>query len=437
VAYEWLHPPVSKLLMAGSIKIFGDNSFAWRFPGTIFGVLTVWAIYFWCKSIFKSTKLGVLAAFLASLDGLLLTQSRIAMNDIYLTFFVVMAVAFFWKYQNSIQESVFRSQGKKDLRAKKGAGLMISSHQYLLATGVFAGLAMASKWSGFFLWLIFGGWELFQIGQNWLSGRYKKRQILIFAGSLVIAGMAMWVSKGISLESGKISSTIPIPLLFWVLAYLVFLSSKMIEPKRLIKMTLAWFVLPLAIYVGSYAQFWLQGHTLDQFRELNHQIIWYQTHLEATHAYQSRPNQWVLDLKPVWFYVSYNGDKIGNIYALSNPAVSWFGLIGIIACFFAGVLTKKKSLLFLCLCYLLVWFPWVWSPRIMFYYHYTPAIPFLSIALAWLISKLDKSGGAGKAVGGAMILVTVLLFVYFYPHWTGIELPKSFVDHYYWFKSWK
>src|SRR3989344_3750125 len=55
LAYEWLHPPLGKLFMAASIKLFakpyipeskaapldGRTTFAWRFPGTIFAALTV------------------------------------------------------------------------------------------------------------------------------------------------------------------------------------------------------------------------------------------------------------------------------------------------------------------------------------------------------------------------------------------------------------
>ena len=46
---------------------------------------------------------------------------------------------------------------------------------------------------------------------------------------------------------------------------------------RLPKLILIFGFLPLVIYVASYTQFWLQGHTVQQFGELHNQIWWYQT----------------------------------------------------------------------------------------------------------------------------------------------------------------
>ena len=38
-AYDWLHPPVAKLIQAISVNVFGANSFGWRFPSALFGTL--------------------------------------------------------------------------------------------------------------------------------------------------------------------------------------------------------------------------------------------------------------------------------------------------------------------------------------------------------------------------------------------------------------
>jgi dolichyl-phosphate-mannose--protein O-mannosyl transferase len=41
-----------------------------------------------------------------------------------------------------------------------------------------------------------------------------------------------------------------------------------------------------------------------------------------------------------------------------------------------------------------------------------------------------------KLVIGYLVLV-VLVFMFFYPHWTGIFVPKWFDELYYWLPSWK
>ena len=50
-AYEWLHPPLAKLLMAGGVLLFGNQSFGWRFFSALFGILVVYLTYLTGKKI--------------------------------------------------------------------------------------------------------------------------------------------------------------------------------------------------------------------------------------------------------------------------------------------------------------------------------------------------------------------------------------------------
>ena len=221
-AYEWLHPPISKLLMAGSIRVVGDVGFGWRLPSAMFGVLVIWAVWWMARALFEDEWLGLVAAFLASLDGLLLAQSRIAMNDIFVTFFMVVALGWYWRWK--------KSNELKKIKAEKRV--------YLLLASVFTGLAVATKWSGVFVVGVVGVWEILGL----VAGGIKiSRKHLFRFGQRV----------GVLLVSFA--------------------------------------VIPAVIYVLSYGQFWLQGHTVKQFEELHNQIWWYETHLDATHPYQSRP----------------------------------------------------------------------------------------------------------------------------------------------------
>src|SRR4030042_4150241 len=82
-AYEWLHPPIAKLFMAAGILIFGDNSLGWRFFSAVFGVLAVLMLYLVGKELFNK-RVGLLAAFLGCLDGMVLWPPATAMHGISL-----------------------------------------------------------------------------------------------------------------------------------------------------------------------------------------------------------------------------------------------------------------------------------------------------------------------------------------------------------------
>jgi dolichyl-phosphate-mannose-protein mannosyltransferase len=76
------HPPLGKLLMAGSIAAFGDNGIGWRIPSVIAGMVALIAMFFAIRAAGGSEWLALLAVFLASLDNLTLVHGRIGVLDI-------------------------------------------------------------------------------------------------------------------------------------------------------------------------------------------------------------------------------------------------------------------------------------------------------------------------------------------------------------------
>ncbi len=90
-----VHPPTGKWLIAIGIKLFGYNEFGWRFVSAIVGSISIVLMYFTAKKLFNNRLFSVLAASLISLDGLHLVHSRIALLDIFLLFFIQIAVLAF------------------------------------------------------------------------------------------------------------------------------------------------------------------------------------------------------------------------------------------------------------------------------------------------------------------------------------------------------
>ena len=89
VAYEWTHPPLAKYGMVTGMLLFGENSFGYRVGSAFFGVASILGIYLLTYALFRRESLAVVAAFLVSIEGLHIAQSRIAMNDIYMLNFLI------------------------------------------------------------------------------------------------------------------------------------------------------------------------------------------------------------------------------------------------------------------------------------------------------------------------------------------------------------
>lgn len=90
-----VHPPTGKWLIAIGIKVFGYNEFGWRSAAAIVGSISIVLMYFTAKKLFNNQLLSVFSAALISMDGLHLVHSRIALLDIFLLFFIQIAVLAF------------------------------------------------------------------------------------------------------------------------------------------------------------------------------------------------------------------------------------------------------------------------------------------------------------------------------------------------------
>lgn len=138
-AYEWTHPPLAKFFMAGGILVWdflslggGENAVSWRFPGVIFGVLSVVLVYLLAQELFGKKPLSLLAAGLFALDGLPFVMSRIGMNDIYFLAFALLTLLLFLRNSHFLSALSF-------------------------------GAALATKWTAFFILpVLLVGWFLYR-----------------------------------------------------------------------------------------------------------------------------------------------------------------------------------------------------------------------------------------------------------------------------------
>src|SRR5580698_7156166 len=95
------HPPLAKMLIAAGVKMFGDTPFGWRAMPLLFGAFTVTALWLWTLALTGDVALSLFAAALTLVDGVVFVQSRIAMLDIFLICFCMLALAAFTAGENA------------------------------------------------------------------------------------------------------------------------------------------------------------------------------------------------------------------------------------------------------------------------------------------------------------------------------------------------
>jgi 4-amino-4-deoxy-L-arabinose transferase-like glycosyltransferase len=77
------HPQLAKVLIAGGIKLFGDNAKGWRLPSVLFTLIALAAIYGLVIGLGGSGWLAVGTTAVAALDNMLMVTGRIAILDIF------------------------------------------------------------------------------------------------------------------------------------------------------------------------------------------------------------------------------------------------------------------------------------------------------------------------------------------------------------------
>ena len=140
------HPPLTALLVAACIRMFGDQAWSWRLPSAVIGSALVAITYLLAKRLFDSRLAATLAASLIVLDGLFLVESRFAVWEIYYVTFAALAYFFLFQF---IQSTDSYSQRRSLALTGLSLGLALSSKFLIPAvTGllVFGSITFAMCW---------------------------------------------------------------------------------------------------------------------------------------------------------------------------------------------------------------------------------------------------------------------------------------------------
>ncbi len=369
VTEERTHPPLSKLIIACGVRIAGDGPTGWRTAGAAAGTLLPLLVGALGLLLFQSRLIAAGAALLASLDGLLFVESRIAKPDVFLTLFLLAAYASLWSYLRGV------GAGGRAGSGAKGVG-------WLYLAGAAAGCAVATKWTALI--------PLSVVPLTLLVPRLRC--------GLAVSRAGLWHAAA------------------------------------------ALTVVPAAVYMLAYVPYFQLGHSLREFA--SHHAFMFRFHATLTegHPYQSRWWSWPLLLRPIWYeYAEVAPGTVSGVLAVGNPVIWWAGLVALVPAA-VGALRRSASECgrgaetFLVVGFLLSYVQYAFIGRVLFLYHYMPALPFLIIGLSAGVARLRDRAGAG--VVAALLLLAAAWFAAFYPILAAVPVAPSRVFRLMWFGTW-
>ncbi len=178
-----------------------------------------------------------------------------------------------------------------------------------------------------------------------------------------------------------------------------------LRPGWLLGLPLLWtavclVAIPLGAYVVSYLPWTaIENHRLwDGFPaehsgqtllELTRSMYDYHNGLTSPHPASSPWWAFPFDLKPVWFYQEgFAGGTSAAIYDSGNLVIWWLGIVGLVFVSVMAYRRRSPALALIAIGFAAQWVPWARIDRAAFQYHYYTALPFVVLALAYLIAEL-------------------------------------------------
>lgn len=362
--YEVSHPPLGKMILSLGIRLFGMTPLGWRCMGALFGVAMLPLMWDLLRRMFRDDRVALCGAALLAFDFMHLTQTRIATIDSFATLFILLMYLFLYRYF---------TQGRL---------------RHLAACGVTFGIGAATKWTCLYagaglgvLWALHWVFQGVQAHRDGDGRRYVRRLLGNIGFCLVFFVL--------------------VPGMIYYASYYPYGAARGLHG-------------PGMYFTREYAAIVLENQRF---------MFTYHAGLVATHPYASRWWQWLLDLRPILYYLSYGDGTVSTIGAFVNPLLCWGGLLALPVLAYRAV-KGERTALFILVGYLAQVLPWVFISRLTFEYHYFAATLFLVLALGYVFDRLRQRGYFGIVY--AFTAASGALLALFYPVLTGVTVTRSY-----------
>ncbi|MCY1144898.1 phospholipid carrier-dependent glycosyltransferase [Actinoplanes sp. Pm04-4] len=417
-----VHPPLGKWLIAVGELIFGNNELGWRFPAAIAGTVMILILIRVTYRLFHSVLLAGLAGLLMTLDGFQLVLSRTSLLDIFLATFLLATFAALVLDRDHYRRRMLRAL-ENGFDPAQTPDLPRIVPWWLLVAGVTFGLACGVKWSALFFAPFLAGLVI--------AWRVQARRSAGVRGPFLagIIGDLGWL------------------ILSFGLTFVIYLAT-----------WTGWFVTDTGYFrhyreANGLSEPPVIGALLNLWH-YHHEAYTFHSGLTERHVYQSWPWQWLLLGRPVAFYWNNGGDCgapscAREILLLGTPVLWWSFLPALVALVWFGLARRDWrawAILVPAVAGLLPWFYYaVKDGRTMFSFYALPALPFLILAVVYVLGAImtppeGVARGSGRSdrqligtvVAAAYLVLVAVCFAYFYPIFVGQLIPYESWSHRMW-----
>jgi len=425
---SWVHPPLGKWTIGLGEKAFGVTPFGWRFSSALLGTLTVTLAAAIALLLFGSPLWTFVAGTLLALEHLNVVQSRVALLDIHLEFWVALGFLFLvldrrWIGRRTPPEQEQEPEPEREPEpiAHHRAGSAVPFpvwRPWRFAAGLAMGAAFSVKWSG--ATAIFGAlilsfaWETTRRHR----GPASRRRAFV---------------RAVTQESfGLVIAFVLIPLAVYMVMYV------------------PWFN-----HFGWSFKAWWENQTamLRYHSELKTTALNAATGAYTpTHPYYSRPWTWPFMLRPVNFYFRDLGSNVAQILSVGNPAIFWASVWAVP---YVALMWRRRRdwrAGFVTTALLCQYLPWFLVPRPQFFFYVLPLTPFMVLAVVYVLRDLSsativlRDPSSDERVESARhpylpfvwgyMLAAVGLFLWFWPVLVGSPISRAMWKARVWFRGW-
>lgn len=414
-----VHPPLGRFFIGAGMALFGsDSSTGWRISAVVFGTATVLLVHLFAKTLTGSIVFASVASGLMAIDGLGIVLSRVSLLDVFLTFFIVLAL---WFVALDRRAALARWAARAPGEATWGP--VFWNRPWLLAAGTAAGAATAVKWSGLY---VIAGIGIYVLVADALARRR--------------AGIAQWPVDAV--RQGLVSFVLIVPVA--VVVYLTSWAGWLFTDGGYSRH---------ALDAGPATGFWAWVPLPLQNLWAYHQSMYaFHVGLSTPHSYASPAWQWPMMIRPTSMYwhqddFGVNGCQLPSgcteaVSSIDNPLLWWAGIAASVYLLVRFVLVRDGRHALVLTGLAATYVPWLLYPERTIFQFYTVAmVPFLVLALTFALRDLARGPGSmtrasGQAWVVVFLAVCVVLSAFWYPVWTGLPVPYEFWRLHNWLPTW-